>query len=135
MSTVQVSSQIELDIDDVLSGIAQLDNDELEQFTNKVFALNARRRVQNLSKTESELLMKINHGVEQSRRERYHALNQKLHDDDITQAEHQELLEIINQIELADAERIRAMIELSQLRDISVDALMAQLGIPAPVYG
>lgn len=135
MSTLQVNSQIELNIDDVLNGIAQLDNEELEQFTSKVVAIHAKRRIPSLSKTESELLMKINHGVEQEVRGRYEFLNQKLHDDDISEDEHQELLNIINQIESADAERIHAMIELSQLRNVSIDRLTEQLGIATPVYG
>jgi hypothetical protein len=48
--------------------------------------------------------------------------------------EHQELLHLIDQIELADAERMQHMITLAQVRQISVDVLMHQLGIHPPAY-
>ena len=67
-------------------------------------------------------------------RQRYTELNDKLHDETIAPEEYQELLTLIDQIELADAERLRYLIELAQLRNISVDVLMDQLGIRRPVY-
>ena len=134
MPKVQVTSQIELDFDEVLKGIAYLGANELEQFVDKVIALQAQRRAPSLPANEAELLQKINHGVPPKVRKRYHELNEKLHEEIITQEEHQELLGLIDQIELADAERIRHLIALAQLRNLSVDSLMDQLGIRRPVY-
>ncbi|MCB0061854.1 MAG: hypothetical protein KDE47_07755 [Caldilineaceae bacterium] len=135
MLKVQVKSQIELDVEEILAGIAQLDNEELEIFSNRVMALRARRHAPSLSKEETALFVKINNGVSPEVRQRYASLNDKLHDETITPDEHQELLNLINQIELADAERIHALIDLAQLRNISVDKLMTQLGITKPSYG
>lgn len=134
MPKVQVTSQIELDFDEVLKGIAHLGTNELEQFVDKVIALQAQRRAPSLPANEAELLQKINRGVPPKVRKRYHELNEKLHEETITQDEHQELLGLIDQIELADAERIRHLITLAQLRNLSVDSLMDQLGIRRPVY-
>lgn len=77
---------------------------------------------------ETDLLTLINHGVSPEVRNRHELLNAKLHDEQITDTEHQELMSLINQIELADAERIHALILLAQLRNTSVVELLAKLG-------
>jgi hypothetical protein len=134
MPKVQVTSQIELDVDELLKGMARLESGELEQFADRVLALRARRRAANLPKDETELLQQINRGVPAEVRRRYEELNGKLHDEMITPDEHQELLKLIEQIELADAERMRHLIDLAQLRQVSLDTLLDQLGIRRPTY-
>jgi hypothetical protein len=62
-------------------------------------------------------------------RKRYDELNDKLHEESITPEERAELLSLIDRIELADAERLQCLIELAQLRQISVETLMEQLGL------
>lgn len=135
MSKIQVNSQIELDVETILAGIAQLDSQELEKFSFSVMALNARRKAPSVSLEESQLLTRINHGVPTEVRMRYQLLNEKLHEDQITADEHQELLGLIDQIEMADAERLRALIELARVRGTSVEAVMQQLQIRQPTYG
>jgi len=76
----------------------------------------------------------INRGLPADLRQRYDALNTKLHDDTITPQEHEELLVFIDRIELADAERMQHLIALAQLRGVSVDTLMEQLGIRRTTY-
>src|SRR5687767_7594304 len=126
MSKVQVMSQIEIDFDDVLKGVARLENSELEQFAEKVIALRAQRLAPHLPDNEAELLQRINRGLPPEARQRFTELNTKLHEETITPVELQELLELTDQIELLDAERIQDLILLAQLRCISVDALMVQ---------
>lgn len=134
MPKVEIQSPIEIDLDAVLDGIARLGTNELEQFTDEVMRLRAQRRALHLSTDEAALLQKINQGVPIEVRKRYEDLNEKLHEEVISPEEHQELLAIINQIELADAERLHHLMELAQLRNTSVDALMDQLGIRQPTY-
>ncbi len=86
-----------------------------------------------LSKDETQLLQQINQGVPTEVRDRYHLLDEKLHDDTITPDEHQELIDIINQIELADAERIFSVIQLAQLRNTTIHAIIDQLGMCRPI--
>lgn len=135
MLKVQVTSQIEIDLDEVLKSVAQLDPHELEQVVNQFIALQARRRAASLSPAETELLQQINQGLPSTLRSRYTKLNAKLHDETITPAEHEELLQLTDQIEQADAERLRHLIALAQLRQVSVETLMDQLGIcRSPTY-
>ncbi|MFN8483288.1 MAG: hypothetical protein U0768_09635 [Anaerolineae bacterium] len=134
MPKVQVTSHIEIDVDEVLEGVARLNNQELTQFVDRVIALRAQRNAVSLPKNEADLLEQINRGVRPDVRVRYDELNGKLHDETITPEEHQELLEISDQIELADAERLRHLTTLAQLRNVSVDTLMTQLGIRRANY-
>jgi hypothetical protein len=134
MPKVHVTSQIEIDLDEVLQGLARLGTKELEQFVDKVVALQAQRRAPSLPEDETELLQQINSGLPADLRQRYDALNAKLHDDTITPQEHEELLVLIDRIELADAERMQHLIALARLRGVSVDTLMEQLGIRRTTY-
>lgn len=81
-----------------------------------------------MSKNEAELLQKINQGLPPEIRKRYAELNAKLHEETITPEEHQELLQLVDRIELADAERP----EHDPVRNVSVDTLMNQLEIRRP---
>ena len=66
MSKVQVTSHIEIDVEDMLKGVAQLEPDELERIVNKLLALQAQQRAVSLSQTETELLQQINQGLASS---------------------------------------------------------------------
>ena len=135
MLKVQVTSQIEIDLDEVLKSVAQLEPHELEQVVNQLIALQARQRAASLSTTETDLLQQINQGLPPTIRSRYEELNAKLHEETITLAEHEELLQLSDQLEQADAERLRHLIALAQLRQVSIDTLMDQLGIrQSPVH-
>lgn len=83
---------------------------------------------------EAVLLRKIHGVLPAGLRKQYDDLNDKLHEETITPAEHAELLTLIDRIELADAERMRSLITLAQLRQISVETLMEQLGIQRTTY-
>jgi hypothetical protein len=134
MPKVQVTSQIEIDLDEVLHGLARLGSKELEQFVDKVIALQAQRRAPSLPKDEAALLPQINQGLPAEIRQRYDALNAKLHDETMAPEEHEELLTFIDRIELADAEQMQLLIALAQLWRVSSDTLMEQLGIRRTTY-
>ena len=87
-----------------------------------------------MPKDETELLQQINRGLPADIRQRYDALNAKLHDETITPQEHAELLALIDRVELADAERMQRLIALARLRGVSVDTLIEQLGIRRTTY-
>ena len=134
MPKVHVTSQIEIDLDEVLQGLARLGVKELEQFVEKAIALQAQRRAPSLPKDETELLQQINRGLPADVRQQYDALNAKLHDETITPQEHAELLTLIDRLELVDAERMQRLVALAQIRGVSVDTLMEQLGIRRTTY-
>jgi hypothetical protein len=135
MPKVHVTFQIEIDLDEVLQGLARLGTKELAQFVAKVIALRAQHSAPGLPKDETELLQQINRGLPADIRQRYDALNAKLHEEIITPQEHEELLTLIDRIELTDAERMQSLVALAQLRRVSVDTWMEQLGIRRATHG
>lgn len=134
MPKVQVVSQVELEFDEVLKGVERLETDELEQFLAKVMTIRAQRRSPSLPQAEAELLQKINQGVPLEIRSRYDELHEKMLDETLTPDEQQALIDLSDQIEFSDAERLKHLILLAQLRNVTVDALMDQLELRRRVY-
>lgn len=134
MPKVHVTSHIELDLEDVLQSVAPLETADLEQFVAQVLALQAQRLAPSVSRDETALLQQISGGLPADMRQRYAVLNARLHEETITPAEHAELLRLIDRLELADAERMRCVVALAQLRGVSVDTLIEQLGLRRTTY-
>jgi hypothetical protein len=132
MATVEVRSQVS--VDELLNGVAQLDTPALEHFISQVLTLRAKRIAPSVSKKEAELLQQINQGLPPDVQQRYDELTAKRRAETLTPEGHQELLALVDRIEQADAERVRALIELAQLRNVSVTTLMAELSIRQPAY-
>jgi hypothetical protein len=116
MATVRVTSEVNLNLDQLLSGIAQLDTDELRNFVERVSLMLAQRKSASLPELEANLLQAINQGLPESTQYRYNELQAKLQDEAIAPEEHQELLQLIDVVEQADAARLQALMELIQLR-------------------
>jgi hypothetical protein len=74
------------------------------------------------------LLDKINKTVlDKSKRERYQSLIYKLEFEKISEIEHNELLELIEQEEKIRVKRLKYLVELSQLRNIPLLQLIKNL--------
>lgn len=134
MLKVHVDSQISLDLADVIEGIANLEEQELEEFADKILDLRAERRSPSVPHSEAELLEKINNGVPPDVRQRYEQLMQKLLDEQISPEEHKEYLTLIEQIKISDAQRMQSIMELATLRNRSVDTIMDELGLRQVSY-
>lgn len=130
MTPVSIA-QTNIHIDQLLSGVSQLETTDLEQFVSQVNYLLIQRKC-NIPRRETELLEQINQGLPDQLQYRYDELQIKLHDEVIKPEEHQELLSLIDAVEQASVDRLRSLIELSQLRQISLDDLITQLGIHHP---
>jgi hypothetical protein len=132
MTTIKITSQIDIGWEQLFSGVSQLETIELEKLAEQVNLLLATRKVNRFPEREIELLEKINQGLPQATQNRYDELQLKLHDEAISAEEHQELLSLIDTVEQASVDRLQCLIELSQLRQVSLDDLMNQLGIKPP---
>ena len=84
-----------------------------------------------LQKDEIELLRQINRGLSEMIQTRFAELRLKRELGTLTSAEYNELLDIVEQIEQHDLERIQALIEMAKSRDVSVRTLMEQLDLIA----
>jgi preprotein translocase subunit SecA len=135
MASVQITSQINIELEQLLSGVSQMDTADLEKLVEQIALLLAQRKVASLPQHEAELLLQINQGLPENIQRRYDELRDKLKSETITPEEHQELLTLTDTTEQADADRLQHLIELSQLRQMPLNDLMTQLGIhPPAVY-
>lgn len=127
MAKVQVKSEVNIDTEQLLEGVAQLDTPELTHFLSRVGSILASRN--HLPASETALIQKINQGLPAEIQQRYDRLQTKLRSENISPEEHKILLELIDVVELASAERLKHLIALAQLRQVSVDEVMKQLEI------
>lgn len=85
-------------------------------------------------KRESELLQKINLGVSENTWSKYYQLVDKKNDLTLTELEHQELIQLSNEIEMANANRMKYLVELASLRNVDLIDLIEELGLKVPEY-
>lgn len=132
MSVVRIEA--ELSFDKLLNAVEQLSLPELEDLMSQVMTLQAKRKAPCLSADETELMLKINQGLSPDMQTRFDELVGKRQAETLTQEEHQELLALTDQIEKADAKRMKYLAELARIRGISLDVLMEELEIHPPAY-
>lgn len=82
-----------------------------------------------LGQAEAELLQKVNLGLPEPVWARYHELLAKRRAEVLLPGEQAELIALSDQIEEANARRMNHLVELARLRGMTLDSLMAQLGI------
>jgi hypothetical protein len=85
-----------------------------------------------LSLEESRLLVEINQGLPEEAWRRYQQLVSKRQAATLTTDEHEDLKLLTDEIETANAKRLAKLVALARLRQVSLDALMEELGIRDP---
>jgi hypothetical protein len=127
MPTIQIEAN--LSNEQILNAARQMSRQELSQLVEQVLALRARHEASVLPAAESELLLKINQPVPDDLQRRYDELIARRDERALSPEERQELLGLTDQVELLEAERVKHLIELAQLRHVSLDDLMRSLGM------
>jgi hypothetical protein len=136
MPSIEIRPGTRIEIEEILTGVSNLNAEELEKFVEKVLALRAKRISPSLSKEETTLLKMINRGLPAARRKRFVALSDKRATDSLSDDEYQELLDLTEELEQLNAERIQYLSQLASLRGVGVRELMKELGIhPKPLHG
>lgn len=87
-----------------------------------------------LSADETELLKRINKGFPSDFWNRYHELQTKRRNANLTNQEQAEIVDCSDAIELANLERIGYLVKLAELRNVPLSTLVEQLGIAPSVY-
>ena len=93
-----------------------------------------RPAVPRLSADEAALLKEINRGLPTETWQHYGELKAKRRAETLTPREHADLIALSDRIEEMNVRRMESVIGLARLRQISVDALMDELGIKSPLY-
>lgn len=127
MTTIRV--QATLSQQELLKATKQLDNAELKEFMQQLSILYAQRQAPHLSQKESILLQKINQGIPETLWRPYKKLVSRRDHGSLTPEEHEELIRLSDQIEELHAKRMEYLVELAQLRQVSLTDLMDALSI------
>ena len=87
-----------------------------------------------LPKAEAELLQRINLGISSEVWSEYHTLIAKRQSETLFPDENTRLIEISDQIERLNVDRVQALIQLANLRGCSLETVMEALGIKPSIY-
>ncbi len=79
-------------------------------------------------------MLEINEGIPEHLRPRYEELKTRRDAEILSPAEHQELLDLVSEVEAVQVIRLEALAELARLRKTTVRELMRQLGIKTPQH-
>ena len=120
---------IQIETNQLLEAASQMPREELERFVARLFVLKARQETPALPERESELLTQINRGLTPETGERMKELITKRQSATISEDEVRELISITDKAERLNVERVKHLIELAALRNVTLDELIDQLGI------
>lgn len=122
--------QIDNSLKNLLGDMANLPLQDIEYFIKELNVLVAQKRVSNIDMRDKFLLRKINQTVlPEPDLLRYTFLQDKMEQEALSDAEQNELLDLVLQDEKIRNKRFKYLLELSQLRQIPMLELMNQLGL------
>ena len=125
---------IEVSTEQLLRAVERLPAQDLEAFVAQVIALRAQRNAPHLTQEETALLRRINAPLAPDLQRRFDDLVAKRQAETIAPDELDELIQLTEQVERNDAQRLAALNDLARLRQMTTPALMDLLGIRAPAY-
>jgi hypothetical protein len=117
----------------LLPNMAELPVSELEFYLIEISALIRRKQTTDTKFRERVLLDKITQTVLSKKKTlRYQELVYKLEFETISDAEHAEFMRLATHEEKLRNQRVKYLIELAQLRAVSLPQLMVDLGLKTP---
>lgn len=87
-----------------------------------------------LSKEETELFLRINQTLSEKQAKRLDELNEKIEESVLTDAEQAELLRLAKRVEKMWVDRLQAVVDLAELRNVSPEEMMRTLEFTLPAY-
>lgn len=128
MSTIRVT--MELPYNELWQVVEQLNLPDLEKFARQTSNLLARRRTPVLSHQEASLLLQINQStLFPDQQARCDELVVKRQAETLTANEHQELIELTDQLGELNGQRLESLTQLAHLRRVPLTVLMKELGV------
>jgi hypothetical protein len=125
---------IEVSTEQLIRAVERLPQHKLEIFVAQIVALRAQRSAPHLNQVETALLLQINAGISPDLQHRFNELVGKRQMQTLNPAELTGLIQITDEIEQRDAQRLAALSELAQHRQTTVPVLMDELGIRPPAH-
>ncbi len=124
-----------MDAQTLLKDVAQMPLIEMERFVQAVNGLIVQKQATDKSYRERFLLRKINEtalGLEKTLR--YQLLVQKLEAETITDAEYVEFMELADKEEKIRYERLTYLVELAELKSITLAQIMEKMGLNRTIH-
>lgn len=133
MTTLQIRTEVPFNV--LLDSLPQLGMDELDLLANQVIRLRAQRKIAQNPDAETALLAKISAGVVPlALRRRCAELTDKQRAGLLGEKEEEELSALIDEIEIKNTQRVSYLVDLAELRQTTLDELMAVLEIAPFAY-
>ena len=127
---------LQIETEQLLNMALQMPRPELEQFVRRLLVLKAREEMPCLEPAEAELLQRIQRSIlPPIPRRRLNQLIKRRQDCAITSEEMAELIQLTQQSDDYQTERMKYLIQLSALRDVALDDLMQQLSLKPVPHG
>ena len=118
---------IHLSSDDLPTAVAQLDTPELEAFSTQITNLIAQRK--SIDHSEQKLLQKIHQSIPQPLQQQITVLLKKREAENLTLEEHQEFIQLTQQIETLNVDRITHLAALAKLRNQPLKQIIQDLNL------
>ena len=124
-----------MDAQTLLKDVAQMPLPEIERFVQSVNALITQRKSTDKTYQDRLLLRKINETIlGTTKTKRYQLLVQKLEAETISDSEYKEFMQLAEEEETIRYERLTYIVELAQIRSITLPQLMENLGLNPPKF-
>lgn len=132
MAAIEIQKGVKVSLEELLDGVSQMDLSSLEKFSDEINRLIARKKHPRPTERELELISQIYQPLEEKIQLRYDELFNKNSEDKLTKKEHKELLKLVEVAENHNVKWLAALVELAQLRGVSIEEVKNQLGIKNP---
>jgi DNA-binding PucR family transcriptional regulator len=124
-----------MSVAEILNSAKGLESNNFEELFRELSVLRVQRNgIFVLDEVETKLLSKINSQFDTKKWERLKYLDWKLEFDSLTEKEASESLKLAESYENYSVERLKNLSQLAQLRKISIDKLLEQLGENQQIY-
>ncbi len=127
--------EVKISPEQVLSAVETMSEGDLDSFIGQILQIRGKRQAPNVSAAEADLLQKITHCIPPNLQTRFNELVEQRQANTIDEISRQELCDLSDQIELLEADRIKQLAQLAQLRSTSIDALIQQLHLVPVNHG
>ena len=128
-----MSKSSEINIKTYIQNFTQFKIEQLEAIIKELNLLLYRKKRKNDNYDERLLISKLNKTVlSKEKRALYRLYSQKVEEETITSAEKLEFDNLLDEAELLRNERVRILIDLAQIRSVSLPTLMKDLGLNPP---
>ena len=125
---------IQPQLTNISQALPQLGVAELDSLMLQIIDLRKSKLPGVLNGKETKLLQAINRGVPTEIKERYDVLIGKKEKEDLTEDDYQELIELTAYMENHNVQRLKSLVELAKLRNVSLDDIIAQLELKPRAY-